>query len=405
MRPSPALLVAIFVVVAALPVATTAVAAQDGGPYQITSINGTTNQLSVPESELQTAAYESPGVDVGTAVAAGSRRLHQEHETGAFEERFIRANSAEARTELVRDRLAVIEDRRVELETQQGQALSAYATGASSVTGFVEMRALADAEARALADGLRRIERVERNNPDFAMERGLRTDLENTKGNLRMLTGPIAAQLRQSLAGQRDVGVVYLETATDGYMLATIDGGEYVRETHLDDERAPGAEDQFAASEGDRLRNAADRAESLYPWLYDRQLPSVQSFGTTNIYQLTADHSNGRLTAYLDGGTTRVFHEVQSRQLSTVEPTATVTTVDDSTRLTVSRAYETGPLRVAVSNNETGVPLSGTVSISGQPVGATGADGTLWTVEPRGAYNVTVATSDGTELEADVAGR
>ncbi|MFC7026486.1 hypothetical protein ACFQH8_01015 [Halomicroarcula sp. GCM10025710] len=98
MRPSPALLVAIFVVVAALPVATTAVAAQDGGPYQITSINGTTNQLSVPESELQTAAYESPGVDVGTAVAAGSRRLHQEHETGAFEERFIRANSAEART-------------------------------------------------------------------------------------------------------------------------------------------------------------------------------------------------------------------------------------------------------------------------------------------------------------------
>ncbi|MFC7026488.1 hypothetical protein ACFQH8_01025 [Halomicroarcula sp. GCM10025710] len=96
---------------------------------------------------------------------------------------------------------------------------------------------------------------------------------------------------------------------------------------------------------------------------------------------------------------------MQSRQLSTVEPTATVTTVDDSTRLTVSRAYETGPLRVAVSNNETGVPLSGTVSISGQPVGATGADGTLWTVEPRGAYNVTVATSDGTELEADVAGR
>ncbi|MFC7019330.1 MULTISPECIES: DUF7094 domain-containing protein [Haloarcula] len=402
MRPSPALLVAILVVVTAPPaaVATPALAAGDGGTYQITPVNGTTNQLSIPESEVRTAAFTSPDVEVGTAVAAGSRQLHQEHETQAFEERFIRADSQRARAVLVDDRLDAIEERRLELERQQRDALAA-ASDSRSVAEFVTVRALVDAEARSLADGLRRIERTDRNNPDFSLGRERRTELENTKGNLRMLTGPVATQLGRSLSGQSTSGPVYFETATDGYTLAFVTESEYVRETHLDDQRSPGATDQFAESEGDRLRNAADRAESLYPWLYDRQLPSVQSFGGTNIYQLTADHSDGRLTAYLDGGSTQVFREIQYRQLSTVEPTASETTVEESVRLTVNRAYETGPLRVVVASNETGAPIEGTVAVSGQRVGETGADGTLWTVEPRGAYNVTVTTADGTELEVE----
>ena len=36
-----------------------------------------------------------------------------------------------------------------------------------------------------------------------------------------------------------------------------------------------------------------------------------------------------------------------------------------------------------------------TVRINSQPVGATGSDGVLWTVEPRGTYTVTVEMDAG----------
>lgn len=406
MRPSPALLVAILVVATASPAAGLAaapqVAAADGQGFQIMPINGTTNQLSIADSDLRTAEYNSAGIDVGTAVASGSRELHQEHETRAFEQRFIRAGSERARTELVTDRVDAVEQRRAALETRQRQVLAEYTSGAATVDDFVRVRALVDAEAGELLRSLSSIERADRNNPDFSMDRALRTDLENTKGTLRMLRGPVASTLGDSLAGADTASRVYLEASTDGYMLATVEDGRYVRETHLSGERSPGAEDQFATAEGDRLRNAADRAEALYPWLYDRQLPSVQSYGTTNIYQISADHSNGRLIAYLDGGTTDVFREVQYRQLSTVEPAETRTTVDGTVRVTVNRAYETGPVLVTVSNNATGVPVSGTVSVDGQAVGSTGADGQLWTVEPRDSYTVTVNTTDGERVDVAV---
>ncbi|MFC6974344.1 hypothetical protein ACFQL1_06255 [Halomicroarcula sp. GCM10025709] len=152
------------------------------------------------------------------------------------------------------------------------------------------------------------------------------------------------------------------------------------------------------------LRAANTRAEDLYPWLYSQQLPSVNTYGTSSIYRLTANHPSGQLTTYIDGGTTDVFHESQRLQLSTIRASETRVTINDSVRVEVTRTYETGPVRVSVRNNDTGAPMAGTVAVSGREVGTTGDDGTLWTVEPRGSYSVEVRTRSGTNTTVAVLG-
>ena len=202
-------------------------------------------------------------------------------------------------------------------------------------------------------------------------------------------------------AGRSDPTTVYLEASSTGYMLSTVANGQYTRETYLGSERRPDSPDQFADTP-DPLGAVNSRAEGLYPWLYSEQYPAVQTYGRTAIYQLQADHPNGRLTAFLDGGTANVFFEYQSIELSTVERSTVATATNQSTRLQVSQSYESGPLLVAVSDNATSAPVGGSVAIDGKRVGTTGTDGALWTVEPQGDYTVTVTTQDGERVSVRV---
>jgi heat shock protein HtpX len=146
---------------------------------------------------------------------------------------------------------------------------------------------------------------------------------------------------------------------------------------------------------------ADDRAAELYTWLYERQRPSFTYYGTSGIYELTASHPNGELTAYLDGGTTNVFYEEQTRNLEDVQTSDTATATNGTLRVTVQRSTETGPLLVTASDADTDATVDGTVTIDGQRVGETGSDGALWTVEPSGDYAVTV-TSDERETTVTV---
>ncbi|WP_254272440.1 DUF7096 domain-containing protein [Haloarcula marina] len=414
MRLLPALLVTLLLVsVTAAPVAGWDAPAQsttdDGASPRITAIDNTTNHLAIPASSLRASEFNESGLDVGTAVAASSGELHQRHETAAFETRFRRLDSSFERTELIRETLSAVEQRQAALDRRQQRAISRYAAGEITAAEFLRVRAVVDAESRQLTTTTERVFELQQIEPDYSMSSGLETRLRNAQGSLRKLQGPVGQQIRTSVSGSGDPVVVYLEVSDTAYMLATIreDDGEYVRETLLGDERAPNRTDQFAAAadgdpDVDRLDVADNRASNLYTWVYDRQRPSFYSYGTSGIYELTATHPNGRLVSFLDGGTTNVFYELQHRRLATVRTTETISRVNGTLRLDVQRAYETGPLLITASNNATGAPVDGTVSVNGRAVGQTATDGALWTVEPRDSYTVTVTRDDGSRVSVFV---
>ncbi|AJF26026.1 hypothetical protein SG26_09965 [Haloarcula sp. CBA1115] len=408
MRPLPAVGVILLMVVSvAAPVTGFASPAQtaDGSDQlpQITVVDNTTNHLTIPASDVRSTTYNQSSIDVGVAVAAGSSDLRSDYATTTFERKFFQQDSEAARDRLVDETLTNIESKRTSLEQRNQIAIQQYANGAITAREFLRQRALLDAESRQLATRLDRIRATAGTAPDYSLSPNQRFRLENNRGVLKTSRGPISQRISAETAGNTEPNTVYVEVSSEGYMLSTVAGGRYTRETYLGQDREQTAIDQFART-NDSLRAVNTRAETLYPWLYSEQYPSVQTYGRSAIYQIQADHSNGQLTAYLDGGTTNVFYETQHLELTTVDRSEVATNVNQSVRVRVEQSFESGPLLVTVSDNSTGSTADSTVRINGKRIGTTGTDGSLWTVEPRGEYTVTVTTQDGDRVRVPVSG-
>jgi len=408
MRPLPAVGVILLVVVSvAAPVAGFAPPAQtaDGSDQlpQITVVDNTTNHLAIPASDVRSTTYNRSSLDIGVAVAAGSRDLRSDYATTNFERQFFQQDSEAARDRLVDETLTDIETQRTSLERRNRIAIQQYASDAITATEFLRQRALIDAESRQLTDRLERVRTAAGTAPDYSLSPEQRFRLENNRGVLRTYRGPISQRVSAETAGTTEPNAVYVEASSEGYMLSTVSDGQYARETYLGQDRDRTATDQFAQTD-DPLGAVNTRAENLYPWLYSEQYPSVQAYGRSAIYQIQADHPNGQLTAYLDGGTTNVFYETQHLELTTVDRSEVATNVNGSVRVRVQQSFESGPLLVTVTDNSTGSTADATVRINGKRIGTTGADGALWTVEPRGEYTVTATTQDGDRVRVPVSG-
>jgi len=403
MRPLPALLIAVLVLTATvIPVAGITTPEQTGAIESsipsITTVDNTTNQLTIPVEDVSQTGYNTTGIDVGTAVESRSVQLHHRHDGLSFEQRFQSLDTREQRTTLIRDQVSAVDDRRATLSDRQSAAIRQYESGEISAVEFLRVRLLINAEATELLETLERIESAPDTTSDYSISSGIATEMRTVEGELRTLNGPVGQRLETEITNPNEPGSIYLEVSESGYMLTTVTEDRYIRETRLNDQRDTTASDQFVqAGDGssDRFGAVDDRASELYTWLYQRQRPSFTYYGTSGIYELTATHQNGQLTSYIDGGTTDVFYEEQSRFLSSAQTTATETTVNETRRVTVRRSTATGPMLISATNNETEQNIDGRVTINGQRVGSTGSDGALWTIEPTGAYTVNVTTDDG----------
>jgi hypothetical protein len=366
-------------------------------------VANTTNHLAIPASEVQSTTYNRSSLDVGVAVATGSRELRSDYATTTFERQFFQQDSEAARDRLVDETLDDIETRRTSLEQRNQRAIRQYANGAITATDFLRQRALIDTESRQLTSRLERVRTAAGTAPGYSLSQDQRFRLENNRGVLKTYRGPISQRVSAETAGAAEPNAIYVEASSEGYMLSTIVDNQYTRETYLGSERDSSATDQFAQTD-DSLGAVNTRAGNLYPWLYSEQYPSVQAYGRSAIYQIQANHPNGQLTAYLDGGTTNVFFETQTLELTTVDRSEVATNVNQSVRVRVQESFESGPLLVTVTDNRTSSTKDATVRISGKRIGTTGPDGALWTVEPRGDYTVTVTTQDGETVRVPVRG-
>ncbi len=139
---------------------------------------------------------------------------------------------------------------------------------------------------------------------------------------------------------------------------------------------------------------AVNTRGELCPWLYSEQYPSVQTYGRSAIYQIQADHPNGRLTAYLDGGTANESRKPDrpgGRRPSDVATTDQTVATESSSP---SRADHCVVAVIATTALRTMRP-------SRSP-STNRHDRHRWrprTVEPRGEYTVTAITQDGDRVE------
>ena len=397
MRPAPVSILALLLVASvALPAGSTVstpvgdqpAVAQFDEPSVIAPIDNFANRASISGENVTTSSYDGVSVDVAIAVEADAASLRSTYHTTAFEDQFYGTQQSSERDEIITTHIRWAEARTTELRDRREAAIDGFATGDHSTRSLVRSLALIDSEAGRVAATVRQIKNIARTS-SYSLPRSLDTRLENLRGELEVLEGPVAQRAARAVRGDEAIESVYVETSNSGYTLAMIDGDTYF------DERQPSAVDQFRESDLYLLNAANRRWVELYPWIANDTSPSSQTLGETGIYRFRAEYTSGDLTAYLDGGTTNVFRESQRQSVAAVPVTDTVTEQNGSVALQVNLTYQTGPMNVAVVDNDTGEPLDATVSLSGERMGRTGADGTLWLVEPRPGVPLTVRTDGG----------
>lgn len=370
------------------PVANPAVDPPEGTGAVVT-LADTSNQAT--PSGVNRRTYAQTDLDVAGAVSVGAARIGGRHAALTLDERLQRASTASDRLDVAADTLTGIESRLDRLDDRHRRLLTAYSDEDVSTRTFLRQLGLvrvAAAQERALLD--RVSERAERST-SLSLPVETQTRVARLRGRLVALPSPVVDRVVDGTTGVGDPQTVYLQAASDGLVVATVDDGTYLRQATLRPDRSPGEPNQFAS-----ITLAYDRAGKLYPWVFENAIgsPSLSGFGDSSVYLVEASHPQGDLQAYLDGATRNVFHETQANAPEAVPVALTRTASTDSLRLQVNATHSTGPMWVTVTRpdgpNATAVDAA--VRVNGQRVGTTGEDGRLLTLQPAGSFRVNATT-------------
>jgi len=359
-----------------------------GGPHRIVAATNTTDYLMPPEDEQTRESVRRAAVDVAGAVAGSAERLHGRHRQLTFDEAFADVEG-DRRLTLIEARAADIEAHIARLQTAKRDVVRALRDG--EVTGDTFLRRLATIQAAARAEaGL--IDGIESNVATAADIPPLRvqTRLDSLRVGLLPIEGPVTDAVADAVAARNGALRVYVLAGAESEVFATVENGTYVRESFVGSQYRPGATPQFD------IAQALARAQALYTWtnLTAPSSPRARGYGDTAVYRILWTHSQGELRTFIDGATTEVFREIQRKRAPQVPTTATAGAREDGLAVSVNTTGPTGPMHVAVSNTDTGLPADATVRVGGDVVGTTGGDGSLWTVQPTGGFTVN-ATAGG----------
>lgn len=382
-------------------VATAAPGAVDGEPpADVVSHGNSTATLQPAPDSASGQTYLSPDVDVGVAVGGDVAALRARHESLAFAGGLAADENRTERLGTIRERINLIRDRVSAVQTAHREARGAYLDGSLSRAGLARKLAILDARAAAL-ESLRTT--VERRTASLNPQpRSTLTSAQNLEATLETLRGPAIRRLRDHFVGNDSTDVVYVSVAgPQGLVLATVEDDTFYRDAVDESQRNPDGEDSFSQTGEPEISVALRRAAALYPWAFENgnAAAPLRGYGNTAVYRITVQHTQGRLSTYLDGATSNVFREIQQLRVGAVTPTSERVTTAEGLRLTINRTYDTGPMEVRVAQNGTGIPLDAAITVDGVVVGRTGEDGRLWTVQPVGQIPVTARTPEDTIVE------
>ncbi|SHG49990.1 DUF7094 domain-containing protein [Halobaculum gomorrense] len=359
------------------------------------TINGTApiRVLSLEENGSVASNVDVVTLDAGTATAFSANASAERIETIALRERITNANTSDQRQIRILDGLNEVDKDVITLHSRYREAIASYHAGDLSAKAFLIELARIRAEAAALEERTLMLNRLAEETENFALDD---SRVFSIVYDLRTFDGPVRARAAAAIAGEpAGTTRVYVATTDESIVLSTIADGRYVREAFRGDLRD---RDNTGIDE-ETAQNVTARS---YPevWAATGGSVSGQGSGGTFVFDLT--YPNGTLTAFVGGGTERVFMEHQRIDLSGIRSREAVTRTLDLT-LTVNRTFPGGPLRIAVTEPRTGEPVDAVVKIGREggesaDIGTTGDDGVLWTVSPRGEFVVTVVEVGATDV-------
>lgn len=366
------------------------VAAVSATATNVTGTNATVNVsriLALPAGDAPRATIEPVSLDAGIAVGFGTNVSGMRMETLALRETIETAPTADARSQEILEGTNEVEQRAVTLRTRYRTVVASYAAGDLSATELVVELATVRAKANALADRIRMLVELAETTEGFSLESGR---VQPLLFDLGTFGGPVTDRAVAAIRGDEDRVRIYVAASGPNVALTTVTDDEYVREAYLATHRQlDGSAIQPAAA-----RNVTARS---YPEIWAaRTSTSGAGEGGTFVYEVA--YPTGQLTAFVDGGTERVFKEYQRVNLSAFSGGPVVNDTQNGLTLSVNRTYAGGPLRVSVVDADTGEAVDATVRLGSggdsDSVGRTGDDGVLWTLSPRGQYYVTAVQPD-----------
>jgi hypothetical protein len=348
-------------------------------------VSGGINVLAIPPSEATRSSLGLESVELGSGLAFTSTTAEMRVTTGAVTERIESAESPERRQQLLLQEVSAIEQRVISLRARQRQVIDAYARGDLTPRRLLYELAAIDAEARELEDRRERIRAATESTPDFGIQS---SRFGNIELELNTLTGPVRGHAAAVLSGEADSARFFVRTGPDSVSLGVIRDGTYVREVYREPLRS-GDNDGFT------LADAVNATERAYPTIAAERLrdDTLGNPGSDSA-RVTIEHERGRLVAFVDSGSQRVFKEFQFRPIDRVTTGSPVSARRDGLELTAHRTYPGGPVRIQLNATSDGEPADAQITVgppSGRStvVGRTGDDGSLWTLAPAGTYQVT----------------
>jgi hypothetical protein len=331
-------------------------------------------------------------IDLGPAVSLATNHTGAKLETLATVERVRSATTDDERQDRLGVAVTALERDVLDLQAEHAAALEAYSAGRIDGEalllrlGRIGDRARELEERRASVDALV---------ADAAAESGALRDVTARLNALRFdllaLQGPVRDRVVSVVRGDASPTRFFVAASPDALVVSMIVDGEYVREAFRGDFRG-----QTPGEVGPQ--DARNATRTAYPGVWATQRNST-AIGQARTFVVRVPHSRGRLNAYVDGRTGRVFRETQWRPLDSMENNETVSGTRDNLRLTVNRTYAGGPLRIELVDAESDAPVDLTVTIGppdgrSQVVGSTGPDGVLWSISPAAEYTVTAINTE-----------
>lgn len=205
-----------------------------------------------------------------------------------------------------------------------------------------------------------------------------------------IIAGPTRDRVLAAATDPDRPTTIGLEVTTAGLALISVDEHRYHREAVR--------YDRFAMP-GDAVETLS-AAESIAAEAYPSSTATValRDLGA-GLYHVERSLPAGSVTAFVGGGSEAVVVERQYRWLDQVEVDLANSVDEDGVELTIERSFTGGPLRVTITDADTGAAIEGTAYLrhggTWTPLGAVDEGGQVWGPDPGGPIDIRVVTPDG----------
>jgi hypothetical protein len=410
MRDGTRLLVTLLVAVGLALPAGAAAAVTNG-----TSATDATEATTTAQASNETQVNVTAGAQLSTVLAATESEVTAEFEESAFEAEYESAD-AEARAEAIADRAESLRERATEIREDYREATEAYQEGEITRDQYAQRLATLNARAGTVVDGYDRLQQRAANVSALELRAAgyNETAAREAVRSLDNVSGTGASALLERFTGQSE-GEVEIETENGFAVSVTSEDGEQSREFERpgDDDTSLDVNQSVALSTARAALTETNGSWDLQRASIDRE-DGVYEFE----FRLDANDSSGEAEVAVDGSSSEILSLEEEIERADDEDEEREDEAENEERedeadeededeerdlaLVVAGGTVNASETITVRALADGEPVENvTVSLNGEPVGETNADGELnVTLPARGEVELT-AGEEG-ELEFDL---